>query len=166
MKSEKANKRAKSVFVGAAGEHLVLSRLYTRRLLASLAPQNAPDVDILVNPLDNRKSRVIQVKCTETVGKNRGWTMNDKHLKLVSPKLFYCFVELKSNPQKVYVIPSRKVAQVLKEADKKYMKTPKRDGSKRSSHNRRMLKPNFLVDIPSAPPGWMDKYLEKWDQIS
>ena len=159
-------KRADKNFIGAAGEHLVLSRLYARRVLASLAPPNAPEVDILVNPVDGNNSKLIQVKSTESSGKDRGWSMRDEHLSLVSPKLFYCFVELSSNPQNIYVIPSGVVAQVLKEADKAYMNKPKRDGSARTKHSRRMLKPNFLVDIPSAPAGWMDKYWENWEQLS
>jgi len=55
---------------------------------------------------------------------------------------------------------------VLKEADKAYMKKPKSDGSIRTSHSRRMLKPSFLVDIPSAPDGWMERYLEKWELLT
>ena len=161
-------KRADKNFIGAAGEHLVLSRLYARRVLASLAPPNTPEVDILVNPIDGNNSKLIQVKSTESSGKDRGWSMRDEHLSLVSPKLFYCFVELSSNPQNVqnvYVIPSGVVAQVLKEADKAYMNKPQRDGSARTKHSRRMLKPNFLVDIPSAPVGWMGTYLERWDLL-
>lgn len=158
-------KRADKNFIGAAGEHLVLSRLYARRVLASLAPPNASEVDILVNPVDGNNSKLIQVKSTESSGKDRGWSMRDEHLSLVSPKLFYCFIELSSNPQNVYVIPSGIVAQVLKEADKAYMNKPKQDGSARTKHSRRMLKPQFLVDIPSAPNGWMDKYLERWDLL-
>jgi len=158
-------KRANKNFIGAAGEHLVLSRLYALRVLASLAPPNTPEVDILVNPIDGTKSKLIQVKSTESKGKNRGWSMRDEHLNLESPKLFYCFVELSSKPQNVFVVPSRVVAQVLREADKAYMKKPMRDGSKRTrtKYSRRMLKPQFLVDIPSAPKGWMNKYWEKWD---
>ena len=160
------SKRAENIFIGASGEHLVLSRLYSLRILASLAPPNAPEVDILVNPVDGNTSKLIQVKSTESTGKNRGWPMRDEHLDLTSPKLFYCFVELSSRPQNIFIIPSRVVAQVLKEADKAYMKKPKSDGSIRTSHSRRMLKPSFLVDIPSAPDGWMERYLEKWELLT
>ena len=159
-------KNADNVFIGAAGEHLVLSRLYSRRILASLAPPKFPDVDILISPLDGNQSKWIQVKATETVGKGRGWLMKDEHLELVSSQLFYCFVELKSDPQNVYVIPSKIVAKVLTEADESYMKKPMQDGSERTTHSRRMLKPSFIVDIPSAPDGWMNKYLEAWDLIT
>ena len=158
-------KKTDTVLIGAAGEHLVLSRLYSERVLASFAPPKFPDVDILVNPIDGGSSRWVQVKSTETTGLARGWLMKDEHLKLVSPKLFYCFVELKSKPQNIFVIPSSVVAKVLTEADKAYMKKPKLDGSNRTTHSHRMLKPTFLVDIPSAPDGWMNKYLEKWDLL-
>lgn len=160
------SKNADKVFIGAAGEHLVLSRLYSRRILASLAPPKFPDVDILITPSDGNQSKWIQVKATETEGKGRGWHMKDEHLKLAAPHLFYCFVELKSKPQNVYVIPSKIVAKVLTEADKAHMKKPMADGSKRTNHSRRMLKPSFIVDIPSAPDGWMNKYLEAWDLIT
>jgi hypothetical protein len=43
------------------------------------------------------------------------------------------------------------------------MKKPMKDGSKRTKHQGRKLKNKFIVDIKSAPDGWMDKYLEKWD---
>ena len=153
------------VFIASAGEHLVLSRLYFHRVLASLAPAQFPDFDILVNPIAGGSSKWVQVKSTETTGLGRGWSMDDEHLKLVSPKLFYCFVELSSQPQKIFVIPSSVVAKVLIEADKAHMKKPKLDGSVRTNHSRRKLKPRFLVDIPSAPDGWMNKYLEKWDLL-
>jgi hypothetical protein len=165
MKSSITTKDADSILVGAAGEHLVLSRLYSHRILASFAPPKFPDVDILVNPINGGRAKWIQVKSTETKGKDRGWRMSDEHLKLVSPQLFYCFVELSSVSQNVFVIPSRIVAKVLTETDKAYMKKPKSDGSRRTSHSRRMLKPSFYVQVPSAPEGWMDKYLEKWELL-
>ncbi len=165
MKTSMTDKDSNKILVGAAGEHLVLSRLFSHRILASLAPPKFPDVDILVNPIGGGSAKWIQVKSTETKGKDRGWHMKDEHLSLVSPQLFYCFVELSSETQNVFVIPSRIVAKVLTETDKAYMKKPKKDGSKRTSHSHRMLKPNFLIQVPSAPEGWMDKYLEKWELL-
>ena len=82
-----------------------------------------------------------------------------------SPNLMYCFVDLQSVPEKVYVVPSKKVAQVLVEADKAWMKKPMKDGSKRTKNMWRMIKPKFIIDIKSAPAGWMKKYLENWDQL-
>ena len=48
--------------VGAAGEHLVLSRLLNHQYLAAQAPPGAAKVDILVNHLDEKPPRLIQVK--------------------------------------------------------------------------------------------------------
>ena len=55
MKSDKQ-------LIGAAGEHLVLSRLLAQGLLASQAPRGVRTADILVNPLDDGKPLLIQVK--------------------------------------------------------------------------------------------------------
>ena len=79
--------------------------------------------------------------------------------------MIYCFVDLQSAPEKVYVVPAKKVAQVLIEADRAWMKKPMRDGSKRKKNMWRMIKPTFIIKIKSAPPGWMDKYLENWALI-
>ena len=48
--------------VGAAGEHLVLSRLLSRELLASQAPRGTRKADVLVNPLDGGKPRSLVFK--------------------------------------------------------------------------------------------------------
>ena len=45
--------------IGAAGEHLVLSRLLSLGLLVSKSPFNAFKADILVNPTDGSKSHLI-----------------------------------------------------------------------------------------------------------
>jgi hypothetical protein len=45
--------------IGAAGEHLVLSRLLSLGLLASQSPFNAFKAVILVNPTDGSKSHLI-----------------------------------------------------------------------------------------------------------
>ena len=62
--------------IGAAGEHLVLSRLLTRGLLASQAPRGTRKADILVNPLDGGRPVLIQVKSTMGSKTRVGWHMN------------------------------------------------------------------------------------------
>ena len=98
--------------IGAAGEHLVLSRLLQRGILASLSPFNAFKADILVNPLNGGSASYIQVKTTTKVNKSE-WNVSEKDLKHNDKNMFYCFVELNSSPQRVFVIPARKVSQVL-----------------------------------------------------
>lgn len=152
--------------IGAAGEHLVLSRLLSRGILAAQAPQGTRKADIIVHPIDGGTPWLIQVKTRLKGSVGGGWKMDDKHLSDKSSNLIYCFVDLNASPEKVYVIPARKVAEVLSEADKLWMKKPKRDGSKRTKHNWRMIKPQFILKLKTAPDGWMDKYLENWDQLS
>ena len=151
--------------VGAAGEHLVLSRLLSRGILAAQAPQGTRKADIIVHPLDGGTPWLIQVKTRLKGSADGGWKLDDKHMEEKSPNLMYCFVDLQSVPEKVYVVPSRKVAQVLVEADKEWMKKPMRDGSKRSKNMWRMIKPSFIIKLKSAPRGWMDKYLENWNLL-
>lgn len=151
--------------IGAAGEHLVLSRLLQRGILASLSPFNAFKADILVNPLNGGVASYIQVKTTTKVNKSE-WNVSEKDLNHDDKNMFYCFVELNSSLQRVFVIPARKVSQVLIDSDRAYMKKPMKDGSKRTEHKYRLLKNNFGTNVKSAPSGWMDEYLENWELIS
>jgi hypothetical protein len=155
-------KRDKNL-IGAAGEHLVLSRLLQQGILSSLSPFNAYKADILINPVDGREASFIQVKTTT---KNKSeWNVSAKDMTHTDKNMFYCFVLLNSSPQRIYVIPAKKVSEVLTDADRAYLKKPMKDGSKRKNHNYRLIKNSFIVKIKSAPDGWMDKYLEKWDLL-
>ena len=151
--------------IGAAGEYLVLSRLLQRGILASLSPFNAFKADILVNPVNGGMASYIQVKTTTKVNKSE-WNVSEKDLNHDDKNMFYCFVELNSNPQRIFVIPARKVSQVLIDSDRAYMKKPMKDGSIRTEHKYRLLKNNFGTNVKSAPSGWMDEYLEKWELLS
>lgn len=53
---------------GAAGEHLVLSRLLSKGFLAAQAPRGARKVDILVNFIDGGEPFLIQVKARQRGG--------------------------------------------------------------------------------------------------
>jgi hypothetical protein len=157
--------RIQTQLVGAAGEHLVLSRLLRLGILAAQAPQGTRKADIIVHPLDGGTPWLIQVKTRLKGSEGGGWKLDDKHMSEVSPNLIYCFVDLQSSPEKVYVVPSKKVSQILIEADREWMKKPMRDGSKRTKNMWRMIKPKFILNLKSAPPGWMDKYLEAWELL-
>jgi hypothetical protein len=91
--------------------------------------------------------------------------MKPEHASTADPDLMYCFVDMYSLPEKIYVVPSKVIAKVLTEADKVWMSKPRKDGKEKAEHKLRMLKNEFIMDIKSAPDGWMDKYLENWDQL-
>jgi hypothetical protein len=150
--------------VGAAGEHLVLSRLLRRGLLAAQSPRGARKADIIVHPVDGGTPWLIQVK-TKLKSSKSEWIMKPEHASTADPDLMYCFVDMYSLPEKIYVVPSKVIAKVLTEADKVWMSKPRKDGKEKAEHKLRILKNEFYMDIKSAPDGWMDKYLENWDQL-
>lgn len=157
--------RRDNSITGAAGEHLVLSRLLSMQVLAAHAPRGVRKVDVLVNHLDGKSSCLIQVKTINGLNANLGWPMEPKHEEIIDKDLFYCFVAIEGDKSMVYVIPSAKVAKVLRDSHLTWMKTPGKKGQKHSETSRRFIKNKYPIKIKSAPAGWMDKYLEAWGPI-
>lgn len=157
-------KRDKQI-VGAAGEHLVLSRLLNRQYLAAQAPPGSAKVDILVNHLDDKPPRLIQVKTMTGKNINNGWVMDEKHEKIIDPNIFYCFVALGDIESDIYVIPSEIVATVVTDEMRKWLATPGAKGQQRKYTNMRTIKNQYLDKFDSAPDGWMGQYLEKWELL-
>jgi hypothetical protein len=151
--------------VGAAGEHLVLSRLLARELLASQAPRGTRKADILVNPLDSGKPRLIQVKTRSAVGKRLGWQMDEKHEKISEPDLFYCFVNLDLLNPSVWVVPSQLVAKVVTKTHAEWLAKPGKNGQQHNDGKMRRVIDDYGPNFKSVKPGWMDKYLEAWELL-
>ena len=153
--------------IGAAGEHLVLSRLLAQGLLASQAPRGVRTADILVNPLDDGKPLLIQVKTRSgDASSKKRWAMTSKNEDISASNIFYCFVDLENqhNPD-VYVIPSKIVAKVVKEGHAKWLKQPGAKGQKHNDSDMRSISNSPRITTKTSFPGWMDKYLEKWELI-
>lgn len=151
--------------VGAAGEHLVLSRLLARDLLASQAPRGTRKADVLVNPLDGGKPRLIQVKTRTADGKSLGWHMGLKHESISEKDLFYTFVNLELLNPTVYVIPSRIVAKVVRDSHEEWLRTPGKNGQKHNETDMRRIMNDYGPAFKTVKPGWMDKYLEAWNLL-
>jgi hypothetical protein len=149
-----------TTLTGAAGEHLVLSRLLYRGLVAAQAPEGVRKVDILVTPKLDNIQRLIQVK-SRRYGSDGGWHMSKKHEDEKDPNLFYCFVDFEPEKPDVYVIPSAIVADAIKYDHALWLNTPGLKGQKRKDTNMRRLRPK----MPSLKEGWIEKYLEKWELI-
>ena len=150
-----------TTLTGAAGEHLVLSRLLQRGLVASQAPEGVRLVDILVNPLEGGRPLLIQVKARQ-FGADGGWHMSQKHEDQSQPDLFYCFVDFEPSSPTVHVVPSSVVATALKEDHKLWLERPGKGGRPHRDHSMRRLRPAMY----SMPEGWMEDYLENWSQLS
>ena len=151
--------------VGAAGEHLVLSRLLARGILAAQAPRGTRKADILVNHLDGKAPCLIQVKTRSGKGADGGWHMKEKHEEIKDKDMFYCFVDLTEPHPIVFVIPALQVAKVVTESHAKWLRTPGKKGQSHNETDMRRIRNSYGMDLKSAPDGWMEKYLENWDQL-
>ena len=164
-----------STIVGAAGEYHVLSQLLRRGWIAALAPDGAPNMDILVTDEDNRRLCAIQVKTRRGIGKDKGWHMKPKHETMVVDDLFYVFVDVgkrPSDPTTCYIMPSRVVADCIRRVHKVWLDTPGRGRRPHKDSNVRRLRPDYSSIKPITREGtaiiddyranWLDPYRENW----
>jgi hypothetical protein len=149
-----------TTLTGAAGEHLVLSRLLQRGIVAAQAPEGVRKVDILVNFLDGGAPCFIQVKARQG-GARVGWHMGVKHESITDPDLYYAFVDFQPEQPRVHVIPSAVVAKVIRDGHQNWLDTP---GAKGQPHNPTDFR-RFELDAFGMPDGWHEQYLENWQQL-
>jgi hypothetical protein len=152
--------------VGAAGEHLVLSRLLARGILAAQAPRGTRKADILVNHLDGKAPCLIQVKTRSGKGADGGWHMKAKHEDINDKDMFYCFVDLTEPHPIVFVVPALQVSKVVTESHATWLSTPGKKGQNHNETDMRRIRNCYGMNLKSAPDGWMEKYLENWELIS
>jgi hypothetical protein len=149
-----------TTLTGAAGEHLVLSRLLQRGVMAAPAPRGTSKVDILVNFLDDRQPVLLQVKARQ-YGSDGGWHMSEKHETVTDGRIFYCFVNFEPEHPIVHVIPAAVVAEAVRVGYETWLATPGRNGRPHSATKMRRVLPRQA----GMPDAWMDPYLEAWDQF-
>jgi len=166
---------------GSAGEHYVLFRLLSLGYVAGLAPERAPNVDIIVTDLQTHNALNIQVKTRNQIGGDQGWHMKAKHENIVSDNLFYFFIDLPKNigepkaldgPPAIYILPSKIVATVIKTIHGIWLKTPGRKGRIHKDSTMRRLLPDYSKVLKSDhsfikkhSAGWLDEYRENWKLI-
>lgn len=165
-----------SSLTGASGEHYVMFRLLSMGYIAGLAPEGAPNADIIVTDTKIKKSIAIQVKTLLKRGADNGWHMKAKHENLKEDNLFYCFVDLSNDfntAPTIYVIPSKVVADVLYQVHRIWLATPGRNGCAHKETEMRRLLPDYSKTIKIEHPiikqhsnGWLDKYKEKWELLN
>lgn len=151
--------------IGAAGEHLVLSRLLEQGILASPAPRATRKADILVNPLDSGLPKLIQVKSTLYTGSRLKWFMGDKHELISDKDMFYCFVSLNSQNSQAYVIPAKIVSKAVETSHRIWLNTPGKKGQAHNDSKMRWITTEYPFPVPGFKDGWMNKYLENWSQL-
>ena len=165
-----------STIVGAAGEYHVLSQLLRRGWIAALAPDGAPNMDILVTDENNQRLCAIQVKTRRDIGSDKGWHMKPKHETMAVDDLFYVFVDVGKRPSDLttcFVMPSKVVADCIRRVHQVWLDTPGRGGKPHKDSNVRRLRPDYSSINPITREGkaiiyeyragWLDQYREKWD---
>jgi len=175
MDKNKQKTKSQSTLTGAAGEHFIMFCLLQKGYIAGLAPAGSPNADIIATSVDGERTAVIQVKTRKHGGSDGGWHMKEKHEDLVSDNLYYCFVDFDVNDgqlPKVYIIPSKIVAEVVKKTDAIWMDVPGKNGRPHQKTEMRRLLPDFSKTIKSDHDfikqhslGWLEKYREKWEYL-
>ena len=147
------HKELPSILAGVAGEYYVAAELSRRGIVASISLRNTRGMDILATNEEGSWTVTIQVKANQK--KNREWILGEKAEALVSDTHYYVFVnlgEIGERPE-FHVVPSRVVAQTVKESHQQWLSTPGRGG--RSHVDNPMRK---FEDRAGA-------YLERWDLL-
>ena len=168
-------RKISTTIVGAAGEYYVLSQLLRRGWIAALAPDGAPNMDILVTDENNNKLRAIQVKTRRDIGRDKGWHMKIKHESMIVDDLFYVFVDVgkqPSDPTTSYILPSKVVADCIQRCYQVWLNTPGKGGRVHKDNKLRRLLPDHshirpiteegIATINQYRSGWLEQYRENW----
>ena len=138
---------------GVAGEYFVAAELSKKGYIASMMLKNTRGVDILATNKDASKSVGVQVKASR--GNAKDWQLNKKAENYHSRNLFYVFVNLRSEKERpdFFIVPSKVVANYVKESHARWLKTPRRDGKPHKDNERRKFRDSG------------GEYQERWDHL-
>lgn len=141
-----------TVSIGNAGEYFVAGELERRGFTVAVPMANVKDFDVLAINRQTYQQFAIQVKTTGY--KQKKWTLSQKNETLAGDNILYFFVSLNERDAPEYhIVPSRIVAQTIREDYERWLSTPGKQGQK---HNETLIR-NF-----SDPD---DVYLDRWDYL-
>ena len=165
--------------VSLAGEFAVLSQLALRGYDANMTLGHTKSVDILVSNPVNGKMYQLEVKTNlrnadqTSESKVHGkflsdWMMSKKHENISSPTLFYCFVNISKNTSlfKFYIVPSKVVAEYVKEQHVLWLAEKKKEGKKVKNLDVRIFRIGIRDEkYPIATP-LAEEYENNWQFAS
>lgn len=164
--------------VSIAGEFAVLSQLALRGYDANITLGHTKSVDILVSDPRTGKLYQIEVKTNyindkkkPSVSKIHGkavsdWIMNKKHETVDIPSLFYCFVNISKNTNlfKFYIVPSKIVAQYVKEEHQIWIDVKKKEDKKvKYDTDMRLFRIGLKDEKYQIKTPTMEQYEDNWD---
>lgn len=142
-----------NVNIGNAGEYFVAGELERRGFTVAVPMSNVKDFDILAIDRETHKQIAIQVKTTGY--KQKKWTLSKKNENLIGDDIFYIFVSLNElDTPEYHIVPSKIVANTIKESHNKWLETPGKKGQKHNNTNIRVFLDNE------------DLFFDKWDLLS
>ncbi len=165
MEKEKIQKQN----VGNAGEYYIAARLSALNFTATITLGRAEKYDILALSPSGRLVK-ISVKATQKINAT-GFPLSVKDEAGSAEDFYYAFVKLndfKTEPD-LWIIPSKVLCPLIKEAHKKWQNTPGRNNRPHGESNVRWL-PIVLKgkDKLYYPAGWEDeitKYYKNLEQL-
>lgn len=163
--------------VSLAGEFAVLSQLALRGYDANMTLGNTKGVDILVSDPVANKMYQLEVKTNYQNSRNRpsnskihgkaisGWVMSKKHESIISPNLFYCFVNISKDTEefKFYIVSSKVVARYVKEQHELYQRKKKKVGATESKNNFRIFRIGIKGESYSVRTPTQERYENNWN---
>ena len=142
-----------NVNIGNSGEYFVAGELERRGFTVAVPMSNVKDFDLLAIERNTHKQIAIQVKTTGY--KQKKWTLSKKNELLAGDNIFYVFVSLNElDTPEYHIVPSRIVANTIKEYHRNWLNTPGKKGQQRNDTNIRI----FLDSE--------DTFLDKWDLLN
>jgi hypothetical protein len=142
------------VLTGVTGEYYVAVELSRRGFIASITLRNTKGVDVLCSNADASKSVGIQVKARN--GMQRSWILSQKGEEYYADTLFYVFVNVSEDskrPPEFTVVPSKVVADYIREKHLTWLKGTKKNGQPRKDSTMRQFRD------PT------EQYLGRWDLL-
>ena len=91
--------------------------------------------------------------------------MQKKHEDHAEPWLFYAFVDFVPENPVVYVMPSSKVAQVVRDVHATWLARPGKHGQAHNDSKMRRIRPKWPFEAPGVYDGGMDQYREAWSLL-
>jgi hypothetical protein len=143
-----------SVLTGVTGEYYVAAELSRRGYLASITLRNTKGVDVLCSNADASKSVGIQVKTRN--GMQRSWILSQKGEDYYADTLFYVFLNVSEDPKQppdFTVVPSKVVADYIRNDHSTWLKGTKKNGQPRKDSAMRKFS-----DLA-------EQYLSRWDLL-
>lgn len=127
-----------NVNIGNSGEYFVAGELERRGFTVAVPMSNVKDFDILAIYRETHEQFAIQLKTTGY--KQKKWTLSKKNEDLKGDNIFYIFVSLNElDTPEYHIVPSKIVADTIKESHKKWLETPGKNGHKHNDTNIRVF---------------------------